>query len=335
LPGRPQCDLQRISDAALAAARGRGYDTTRYTTLGLAMPQIGCPWGGSYFPPGIWANGRLDRELLAHELGHTYGVSEEGTAWACAPRCASRPYLNPFSVMGHGSSDYSAWEKHRYGWLDRITDLERPGSYRLGAIDRSTTDAGALRVLVAGDEYWLEYRPPTPVWAYEAPEADSGVAVYGGANGLGEPARFPGQNLLLFDPVRRGRPTVHAGETFSVPGSFSARVAAVGPDSADVVFRWTDRTRPGRPLRLRTVRKGRWVFVRWLRGAERGSGLAAHELYLDGKRVGRLGAARRVADAVVPNDDRFSLKAAGGRHRVAVVAVDRAGNRSRAATRAL
>jgi hypothetical protein len=335
LPGRPQCDLQRISDAALAAARGRGYDTTRYTTLGLAMPQIGCPWGGSYFPPGIWANGRLDRELLAHELGHTYGVSEEGTAWACAPRCASRPYLNPFSVMGHGSSDYSAWEKHRYGWLDRITDLERPGSYRLGAIDRSTTDAGALRVLVAGDEYWLEYRPPTPVWAYEAPEADSGVAVYGGANGLGEPARFPGQNLLLFDPVRRGRPTVHAGETFSVPGSFSARVAAVGPDSADVVFRWTDRTRPGRPLRLRTVRKGRRVFVRWLRGAERGSGLAAHELYLDGKRVGRLGAARRVADAVVPNDDRFSLKAPGGRHRVAVVAVDRAGNRSRAATRAL
>jgi hypothetical protein len=237
--------------------------------------------------------------------------------------------------MGHGSSDYSAWEKYRYGWLDRITEVERPGSYRLGAIDRATTDAGALRVLVAGDEYWLEYRPPAPVWAYEAPEAETGVAVYGSSNGLGEPGRFPGQNLLVFDPVSRSRPAVRAGEAFSVPGAFSVRVAAAGSDAAEVEFRWLDRTRPARPSRLRLVRRGRKAVVLWRRGVERGSGVASHELYLDGKRVGRISAVRRIGDVIVANDDRFTFAASRGRHRVAVVAVDRAGNRSRAASRSL
>jgi hypothetical protein len=335
LPGKPPCDPRGIAEVTLAAARERGYDTSRYTTLGISVPQIGCGWGGSYFPPGIWTNGRMDREVLAHELGHTYGVREEGAAWVCAPRCVAQPYLNPFSVMGHGSSDYSAWEKYRYGWLDRISVLERAGRYRLGAIDRPSTDPVALRVFAAGDEYWLEYRPPAPVWAYEAPEAESGVAVYGSSNGLGEPGRFPGENLLIFDPVRRGRPAVHAGETFTVPGAFSARVVVTSAGAAEVEFRWLDRIRPTRPVRLRVVRRGRKVVVLWRRGTELGSGVASHELYLDGRRVGRISAVRRIGDLIVGNDDRFTLRVPGGRHRVAVVAVDRAGNRSRAATRAI
>jgi hypothetical protein len=335
LPSQPQCDLQRISDAALAAARGRGFDPSRFTTVGIAMPQIGCPWGGSYFPPGIWANGRLDRELLAHELGHTYGVSEEGSAWVCNPRCRSVPYLNPFSVMGHGSSDYSAWEKSRYGWLDRVTGVSRAGSYRIGAIDRPSSDAGALRVLVAGDEYWVEYRPPAPVWAYTAPEASSGVAVYGGANELGEASRFPGRNLLLFDPGRRGRPSLRSGETFTAAGAFSLRVGSAGPDAADVTFRWVDRARPGKPTVLRPIRRGARLVIRWRRGVERGSGLAAHEVFVDGKRAGRVAAVRRTAGIPLANDDRFTVRVSQREHRVTVVAVDRAGNRSRAATRSI
>jgi hypothetical protein len=71
LPRKPECDPRGIAEVALAAARSRGYDTSRDTTLGISVPQIGCGWGGSYFPPGIWTNGRMDREVLANELGHT------------------------------------------------------------------------------------------------------------------------------------------------------------------------------------------------------------------------------------------------------------------------
>jgi hypothetical protein len=71
----------------------------------------------------------------------------------------------------------------------------------LGAIDRPSTRPHALRVLAAGDEYWFEYRPPAPVLAYESDDAAPGVVIHAGSNGLGEPSRYSGRNLLLYDPV--------------------------------------------------------------------------------------------------------------------------------------
>ena len=333
LTARPACELQRISDAALAAARALGYDTARYTTLGIAVPRIDCFWTGAYFPPGIWMNGEMNRHLIAHELGHTYGVSEEGPAWVCTPGCHSEPYGNPFSVMGHGLSDFGAWEKVEFGWIDRarVAVAERAGSFRLGAIDRPSGDPYALRVFAGGDEYWFEYRSPSPLWAYGAPEASPGLVVYGGSNGLGEAGRFPGRNYVIADPVRRGRPSVRTGETFAVPGAFAVTVASTRAEGVDLRFRWADRARPAPPRALRSLRRGRRLLVRWRRGAERGSGIAAHEISVDGRRPTRVAAARSAAGFLVRNDDRATLQVPSGRHRLSVVAVDRAGNRSRPA----
>ena len=75
-----QTNLQpaAIAQSAQSAAQAAGYDLARYTTVGIAMAHLdACPWGGAYFPPGIWLNGRHDRHVIAHELGHTYGVSEK------------------------------------------------------------------------------------------------------------------------------------------------------------------------------------------------------------------------------------------------------------------
>ncbi len=331
---KPRCDTSVIAAAAQSAARAAGYDLARYTTLGIAMPQLdACPWRGAYFAPGIWLNGRNDRHVIVHELGHTYGVSEEGSAWVCNPRCSARPYANPFSVMGHGLSDYGAWEKHAFGWLDRIA--EPTARQTVGAVDRTGPHPQALRVVVAGDEYWFEYRPPAPLWAYDPDDSAPGVAIHAGANGLGEPSRFAGRNFLLYDPVGRGRPAAQAGETFSVRGVFAVQVLSAGPDSADLAFRWTDRARPGRPALLKTKpRRGR-VDVRWCRGVERGSGIAEHEILVDGRPVGRVPAVRGVANLLVATDDRMTVRLRPGRHRVQVVAVDRAGNRSRPGVRIL
>ena len=332
LASRPGCDTAAIAAAAQSAAQAAGYDLSRYTTLGIAMPQLdACFWSGAYFPPGIWLNGRNDRQVIVHELGHTYGVSEEGSAWICDPRCHAQPYMNPFSVMGHGQSDFGAWEKHAFGWLERIG--EPAPRLTLGAIDRPASGLQAMRVLTAGDEYWFEYRPPAPLWAYDSNDAAPGVAVHAGSNGLGEPSRYPGRNFLLYDPVGRGRPSVQSGETFSVRGAFAVRVVSAGAESAELSFRWTDRTRPARPRIVGArIRRGR-LFVSWRRGEERGSGLAAHEVFVDGRPAGRVPTVRTVANLAIATEDTLAVRVGRGRHRLRVVAVDRAGNRSRPASR--
>jgi hypothetical protein len=320
LPAEPACDTNAIAAAARSAAVAAGYDLGRYTTLGIAMPHVdACSWGGAYYPPGIWLNGRNDRQVIVHELGHTYGVSEEGFAWVCAGRggCGPEAYRNPFSVMGHGSSDFSAWEKHAFGWLDRVAG---PAAIvTIGAIDRPSAHPQALRVVAAGDQYWFEYRPPAPVWPYDAGDAAAGVAVYAGWNGLPEAGRYPGRDLLLYDPIGRRRPALTAGETFAVRGAFALRVASTGAESAELAFRWTDRTRPAPPL-LRVLARGRRVELTWKRGLERGSGISRHDVLIDGRPL-----------FPVASRDRVSLRLSPGRHRLEVVAVDRAGNRSRAA----
>ena len=332
LATKPGCNTNAIAQAAQSAAQAAGYNLASYTTVGIAMADLdACPWGGAYFPPGIWLNGRHDRHVIAHELGHTYGVSEEGSAWICDPRCHAQPYLNPFSVMGHGWSDFGAWEKNEFGWLDRIA--EPAPRMTLGAIDRPSASPQALRVLAAGDEYWFEYRPAAPVWAYESDDSAPGVVIHAGSNGLGEPSRFSGRNFLLYDPVGRGRPSVQSGETLLVRGAFSIRVESAGVDTAELAFRWTDRTRPARPRILSArIRRGR-LFVRWRRGLERGSGIASHEVFVDGRRAGRVPAVRKVANLLITTDDSLAARVGRGRHSIRVVAVDRAGNRSRAASR--
>jgi hypothetical protein len=334
LNGQPGCSTEAIAAATTAAAQAAGFNPAQYTTLGIAMPHNpACFWSGAYFAPGIWLNGRNDRQVIVHELGHTYGVTEEGSAWICNPGCHAQPYMNPFSVMGHGFSDFGAWEKHAFGWLDRVAEPAR--RVTIGAIDRTGPNPHALRVLAAGDEYWLEYRPPAPLWAYGTHDAAHGVAIHAGSNGLGEPSRFSGRNFLLYDPVGRGRPAIQAGETFSVRGVFAVRVAAAGADSAELEFRWTDRTRPARPRILAArARRGR-LALRWRRGLERGSGLVAHEVFVGGRRAARLPTVRTVANLLIATEDRLTVRVPRGRQVVSIVAVDRAGNRSRPAVRRL
>jgi hypothetical protein len=138
--------------------------------------------------------------------------------------------------------------------------------------------------------------------------------------------------VLIYDPAGHGRPAVQPGEIFAVRGVFTMRVTSAGSDSATLAFRWADRTRPGRPV-VRAAVAGSRLVVRWRRGVECGSGIAAHEVFTDGRLVAHIAAVRPLAGLLVRNDDRVRLRLRRGVHRVAVVAIDRAGNRSRVGTR--
>ena len=332
LPEQPAgCDIRRVEAAANAAAAAAGYQLARYTKLGYAFPEIGCPWGGAYFSPGIWMNGIMARHVVAHELGHTYGVAEEGPGWACnGGACEVANYADPYSVMGHGLSDFSAYEKVAFGWLDRVARPAGDAEVTLGAIDRPATEPQALNVLTAAEEYWFEYRPPEPLWSPDEPTASPGIVVHAGTNGLRDRSRFPQRNLLLLDPAGAGRPSLVAGETFAVPGAFAVTVRSTEPARATVALRWTDSTRPSAP---RIESAGR-SLVRWRAAADAGSGVGAYEVSVDGRRVRRVQAVQFAGTVYLeaPREARYR-RLGRGRHRVSVVAVDRAGNRSAAATR--
>jgi hypothetical protein len=218
LPARPaSCDTQGIDAAVRRAEPG----LAAYPRVAYLLPQIDCPWGGAYFPPGVWMLGRITVELLAHELGHNYGVTEEGPAWVCAGgSCEVESYADPFSVMGHGSGHFGAYEKYVFGWIDEGATLD---------------------------------------------------------------------------------------------------------------FRWTDRTRPSRP-RLAVAGRGRVVTLRFP-AADAGSGVAAYDVSVDGRRRARLETVQELGRVLGGRDPELELRLAPGRRRIAVVAVDRAGNRSPAATR--
>ena len=260
-------------------------------------------------------------------------MTEEGPAWVCeAGGCSVQNYASPYSVMGHGFADFNAFEKAAYGWLDGVVSPNRTATLELAPIDRPSSLPHALRILTTGDEYWLEYRRAAAVWPPGVPGATPGLVVHAGDNGLGlRPRRFPQRNLLLADPAGRGRPSVQAGETFTVPGAFSVTVSRTAPESLEVSFRFIDRTPPRRPVLAGPGPRVRGTaLARWSTPHEAGSGVERYEVFVDGR-------LRRVVRAVAAAGPFFVLadrRAALGRlragmHTVSVVAVDRAGNRSR------
>ena len=202
-----------------------------------------CPWGGAYYPPGVWMLGEISKFLFAHELGHNFGVREEGPAWICGTSCRAENYASPYSVMGHGSGHFNAFEKWRFGWIAREGPTLVNGEYRIARIDRPSELPHALYIVSGADEYWIEYRPEVP-WP----------VVHAGANDArSTPSRFPQRNLLL-ERARSGK--------FAVRNAFEVVMVGSDPAQATLRFRWTDRTRPTRP-RIDAIVSGRWVTLQF------------------------------------------------------------------------
>jgi hypothetical protein len=325
-----QCDTDALDRAARAAATAAGFDPGRYTRLVFAFPQIDCPWGGAYYGLNVWANGYFVDELLEHELGHIFGTPEEGPAWLCdASGCHVTNYASPYSVMGHGVGQYSAYEKFAYGWL-RPTSARGSESYTLDALERNPS---ALRVLTADDEYWFEFRADDPGWN-SAPwlnqfdfRPTAGVVVHAGPNGLTDGVSvFPSRDLYV---PANGKAALQLGEAFEVRGAFRLTLSSVAGDRATVALRWTDKTRPRAPAILQAKRS-----VRWRASVDSGSGVASYAVSVDGKALETVAAVQDLGSLLVPTNLELALpRLPRGPHRVAIVAVDRAGNRSKAATR--
>jgi Gametolysin peptidase M11 len=307
-PDCPAPEHERIPPALTngpdAAAEAAGFRVGSYDRVVYIVPRLDCPWLGVGVARQVMLNGTMNTWGIVHELGHTYGLAH-ARGKKC-PTCRTEENGDPFSPMGHGLVDFSAYEKLALGWIQNVERAAHPGRYSVGRTDVAGAAPHAVVIQSGVGEYWFEQRlevdPP-------------GLAVRRIEPDVPDDDLTP-PTLFLDDPLGRGRSTVALGETFRVPGAFS--IAYEAP--ATLEFAWIDRTRPRAPrvsLPRRTA-AGKSVRVTWA-STDAGSGIAVCTLSVDRRVVTR-------GEAI----GRFTIgRLKRGQHKISVTCVDRAGNASR------
>ena len=276
----PQAVCPDDEETAKSAARVAGYDVDSYARIAEVLPEDVCEFSGVALGPEVLLT---DPDVFVHELGHTFGL-KHAMSYECTGRSCGHidEYGDPLSPMGHGTVDFSAYEKLKLGWISSVQRADRSRTYAVADIDAPSTSPQALVVPAAAGDYWIEHRGADPLHLIVRlirPNTD--VSIYIGQRNQ----RFLEANV------------------FSVTRQFG--------------FRWLDKKRPSMPR----VRALDHTWLSWLRSSDAGSGVAGYRVTLDGKLL------------ATTSDLGTALPALGkGGHRVSVVALDRAGNRSRPGT---
>ena len=319
--GPAACTLLSLRAAGSAAASAAGYDPAAYDRVIYLHPAAGCPWSGVTFATAVYLNGALNRHLVAHELGHSYGLAHANTTSCRRHGCPAVEYGDPYDTMGEGDGDFGAESKVKLGWLTRVAKPSSSGVYGLDPLERPSAGNQAIVLTTAGDEYWIEYRAQRG-----GPRAGPGVLLrVSPSPDLRGPETDAARNLLLANPSGRGHPELRTGERFVDPGAFTLTVLRPMSGHARLRFSWTDKVAPKAPHLMSSVVGGNLQLT--LESAkEDGSGVANYIVTLDG------GAVHRVANDAT-DEPVIVGRPLPGTHTLRVVAVDRAGNRSAPAVR--
>ena len=219
------CNLTNIKAGASAAVAAAGFDASKYDRVVFIHPSAGCPWSGVTLAGTVFLNGALTTHLVAHELGHSFGLGHAYLTDCKRHGCGALEYGDPYDTMGVGSGDFSAKAKFDLGWLTNLSRAAKNGTYELAPIERPARFAQAFVVTTANDQYWIEYRGLDAQDDEGRQTAGAGVIFRVspspdlhdfGSSGI--------PNLLLGNPDGRHRPELRHGETFVDSGAFRLTV---------------------------------------------------------------------------------------------------------------
>ena len=182
----------------------------------------------------LWVNGSLDFRVVAHELGHSFGLNHANLWFVTdgnpvSPSGINREYNDGFDVMGFGSfddsGDFNARYKSLLGWLSesQVRTITTSGTYRISRLDNAT-GAGTLALKIRRDatrDTWVSIRRKFP----QFPAMHHGAYVIWGY--------ASNQSTQLLDLATPGTDVTDSalalGATFTNPvGSFSLRALAEG-----------------------------------------------------------------------------------------------------------
>ena len=204
---------ERLLVPVRTAAKRAGYNLAAYDRVIFSVTGSDCVFQGAAADEQVLLTGQPDIRTIVHELGHTWGLAHAAAAERCGSFCVTQEEGDPFTPMGVGFGDFSAYEKELLGWIDPQPRLTKPGRY----VIYPTAARKGLHALVLNavdGQYWIEQRPDraTPALIVRIVHPD-------------EPDwPFAAASTLILGPIRPGHSTILPGQTFAVRGSFSVRL---------------------------------------------------------------------------------------------------------------
>jgi M6 family metalloprotease-like protein len=174
------CNTSSIQMYAQQAAQNAGYVLSNYTRFVYAFPQTSaCSWSGwsniGGNPSNSWINGNMNLRVMAHELGHAFGLYHSH-ALSCSSGSVTVPYGTNCSLIEYGDQlddmgspypmDFNASQKERLGWLNYgssppITTVTASGTYSLAPYETQDGQSKALKILQSSSSnswYYVESR---------------------------------------------------------------------------------------------------------------------------------------------------------------------------------
>ncbi|MDQ2968557.1 MAG: hypothetical protein M3R37_09600, partial [Actinomycetota bacterium] len=233
--GNPGCggttnrSLAAVVAPARIAADRAGYDASRYDDVVYAVADSHCGFYGATWGNEVMLTRRPTLQLIVHELGHTFGLGHAQSA-AClgtSRNCGRMDETgDPFSPMGSGELDFSAYEKTTLGWIRTQPHVKAAKRYLLAPPTSRSSLAQALVVDVEDGAWWIEYRAQ-PFRGLLFRFVDDARAWL----------PFAAPAILVSNPTNVNRPWLARGESYRLPRSFKVTLTKASATQAEVRFR--------------------------------------------------------------------------------------------------
>jgi chitodextrinase len=336
-----QCAPGVWADSAKAALAASGVDPLGYDKFVYAFPQTpSCEWTGLGGGADAWVNGAMMLQVVAHELGHTFGLGHSksmsctsaGTPVSIASdlaSCTVNEYGDLFDIMGSGTGRHANnVAKASRSWIDSsaVQTVTASGSYSLAPPQGPAGTLPQLLRVQRADGSWLNLEFRRPFGQYFDTFGPSDPVV-NGVSIRWTSATGSSPRLLDATPETTGfwDAPLAAGKVFEdTAGGVSIQTLSVSETSATLEVAFgavtplpdTEPPTTPSPLAVTAVTDAR-VDLAW--GASSDNvGVAAYRVWRDGGLVATL------SEATLSYSDGGVASARS--YRYSVAAVDTAGN---------